>query len=169
VPAADSAARIPEATIGNETRYVLVTHPDQVLAYRAKLDPVADDRIVFSEPLQGRLSGAEWLFLLPHVRLEDERWSPLPSVLARVEPVDGKPTARLELEVAGARPGSPVELTLRAYLPPPRRAHHRHDPPRRTQGIRCLDPGLCQRRDAVRRAHGRTVLPSGARSPINSA
>ncbi len=110
------------ATITDRTRYVLFTHPYQVLVYRRMLAAPPDRRLRLDVPLGSSFPGADRLVLLTRQRAarSDGPWSTLPPLLGRVRQLEGARQVDIELELPPGFVEPRVELIVAAYRPPDR-------------------------------------------------
>ncbi|MEE9608780.1 MAG: sulfatase, partial [Myxococcota bacterium] len=110
------------ATIADRTRYVLFTHPYQVLVYRRMLAAPPDRRLRLDVPLGSSFPGADRLVLLTRQRAarSDGPWSTLPPLLGRVRQLEGARQVDIELELPPGFVEPRVELIVAAYRPPDR-------------------------------------------------
>jgi hypothetical protein len=115
-----AAARLPHATIGDDTRPVLAAFAEAPLAYRAPAALDAEGRLDIALAVPAALGDAGALVLLGQLRAEgQETWQALP---ARLVSPEGEGTGRVVRLAPGTRlgpPGGAVELIAFAVRPAP--------------------------------------------------
>ena len=120
--ARDGVASIPRATIHDDTRYVLATHPRHVLAAREDVDPVSKGVVVFREPLGDRFAGAQRVFIDTQVWIDREKsWHRIPPFIHEIRGQGDDRSIELRLEIEDARPGSPATIWVAATRVPEQR------------------------------------------------
>ena len=80
------AARIPLATIGEDTRYVLQGHLSRPLLSRRAVEFPSDGQITYPAELGDLFPGSGHLALLPFLRLDGE-WKSLPGQYSHPHPL----------------------------------------------------------------------------------
>jgi arylsulfatase A-like enzyme len=115
-----STARLPTATIDDETRYVLASHESSILKF---LEPTRLDergRLRLSIDLWFELLAAPEIVVAPVLRAEDGGWRELPVRRLPVQRLEKRRVVELDEAVPGVAPGSAVEVTVFAHRPPGR-------------------------------------------------
>jgi arylsulfatase A-like enzyme len=116
---ADSSARLPEATVGDDTRHVLAGHPTAPLAILAPTELLGGQRLALTLPVPKALTGANALVVDARARLNGERdWEPLPPIVTPVQATGDAEIVTLDALVPAFPSGAEVQIYAVAYRPP---------------------------------------------------
>jgi arylsulfatase A-like enzyme len=112
------AAKLPRATIDDDTRHVLASFQQGVLAYLTPVEIARDGRVHAELPVHDAFAGADAVVVALHVRPAGRKdWHALDPTLARIE---SRPAGRvLVLDVAAGTEGAggPAQLNAVALRP----------------------------------------------------
>jgi len=111
------SAHLPAATLLDERRYVLQSHPTASLVSGLQRIVTLDAHVSLRPELPRALAGSSRIILSPHIRSRGGRES-LPALVARVESAGGEAIVPVELDLPRRAVGSTLTLAIDAVVPP---------------------------------------------------
>jgi arylsulfatase A-like enzyme len=116
---AESSARLPTATIGDDTRHVLAAHPTALLAAQASATLLGGQRLALTLPVPQPLANASALVVDARARQTGERdWVRLPPIVTTVQATGGPAIVTLDALIPAFPAGAEVQIFAVAHQAP---------------------------------------------------